>query len=282
MDTQRGRKLNQLQHLLPDGLLAEATWMERNGYSSALRSKYVAHGWLNQPARGVYARPGTTLRWEYVVVSLQVLLRHAVIVGGRTALELQGFGHYLALGGRETVHLFADAPLPGWLDRLDLPAEFIVHNARKLFPGREIAKTISRLPSSIAAVREGATATADGLTTIAWGERRWPLVVSTPERAVLELLDSLPDRETFHQADALIEGLRNMSPRRLQSLLEACNSIKVKRLFLWFADRHDHSWRKRIDVDALNLGKGKRSIAKGGRLDTKYQITVPEDLHGRE
>ena len=40
--------------------------------------------------------------------------------------------------------------------------------------------------------------------------------VSTPERAILELLDEVPKRETFHQADVLMEGLRNLSPRRLR------------------------------------------------------------------
>ena len=71
-----------------------------------------------------------------------------------------------------------------------------------------------------------------------WGKWDWPLVLSSSERAILELLDELPERETFHQADMLFEGLCNLSPRRLQPLLQACRSVKVKRLFLWFAERH--------------------------------------------
>ena len=42
----------------------------------------------------------------------------------------------------------------------------------------------------------------------------WPLMLSTPERAVLELLDELPGREAFHQADVLMEGLPALSPKR--------------------------------------------------------------------
>jgi putative hydrolase len=34
--------------------------------------------------------------------------------------------------------------------------------------------------------------------------------MSSPERAILELLDEVPQRETFHQADVLMEGLRNL------------------------------------------------------------------------
>lgn len=81
------------------------------------------------------------------------------------------------------------------------------------------------------------------------GEGEWPLIVSSPERALLELLDELPNSESFHQADMLVEGLRNLSPRKLQKLLDDSRSVKVKRLFFWFADRHYHSWLKQIDRD---------------------------------
>ena len=106
------------------------------------------------------------------------------------------------------------------------------------------------------------------------------MTVSTPERAILELLDELPERETFHQVDVLMEGLRNLSPKRLQALLVDCKSIQVKRLFFWFAERHQHAWLRRLDRTAIDLGKGKRMIVRGGKLDTKYNITVPGDLDG--
>jgi len=51
------------------------------------------------------------------------------------------------------------------------------------------------------------------------------------------MMDEVPQRETFHQADVLMEGLSNLSPRRLHTLLVACRHVKVKRLFLWFAER---------------------------------------------
>jgi Transcriptional regulator, AbiEi antitoxin, Type IV TA system len=92
---------------------------------------------------------------------------------------------------------------------------------------------------------------------------------------VLELLDELPDRESFHQADKLMEGLVSLSPRRLQKLLEDCKSVKVKRLFFFFADRHDHAWLKRIERERI---EGKRMLVRSGRLDPVYGITVPEDL----
>jgi len=119
-----------------------------------------------------------------------------------------------------------------------------------------------------------------GFTEQTWGHWKYPLIVSTPERAILELLNDVPNSETFHQADVLMEGLRNLSPRRLQWLLADCRSVKVKRLFFWFADRHSHAWLQKLDRTGIDLGKGKRMLVRGGKLDTKYNITVPESLDG--
>ena len=89
-----------------------------------------------------------------------------------------------------------------------------------------------------------------------------PVRYSSKERAFLELLDELPKHESFHQVDALMEGLSDLSPRRLQALLEACSSVKVKRLFLFFADRHRHAWRPKLDLAKIDLGSGKRVLVR--------------------
>ncbi|RYZ14020.1 MAG: hypothetical protein EON61_05215 [Alphaproteobacteria bacterium] len=127
--------------------------------------------------------------------------------------------------------------------------------------------------------RERAEPESDHFRILPWGQWNWPLTYSTPERVILELLDELPDRETFHQVDMLVEGLSSLSPRRLQHLLKLCTSVKVKRLF-FFADRHQHAWLKHINKDAIELGSGNRVLVKGGRLDKRYRITAPGDLDG--
>lgn len=90
MTKRNGQKLNRLQRDVPEGLLVDAAWMTAHGYSTSLRTQYVAAGWLEQPVRGVFRRPRGELTWEKVVISLQMLLDYPVVVGGRTALELQG------------------------------------------------------------------------------------------------------------------------------------------------------------------------------------------------
>lgn len=288
MAEKKETKLNWLQHHLPEGLLADAAWMERHGYSSPLRHHYVARGWLEQPTHGIYRRPSSKLtpasengrlRWQHAVISLQTLLERPLIVGGRTALELQGFAHYLTSRGPREVHLYGRERPPGWLFKLDLDTHFVFHNAARLFREDPIARGLGSLSVD---VRTGASINTDpvhgGLTQQTWGQWDWPLTLSTPERAILELLNDVPQRETFHQADMLMEGLRNLSPRRLSKLLADCRSVKVKRLFLWFSDRHGHAWLKHLDRKAIDLGKGKRMLARGGKFDPKYQITVPENL----
>jgi len=52
----------------------------------------------------------------------------------------------------------------------------------------------------------------------------------------------------------------------------------VKRLFFFFADRHQHAWLRRLNKEAIDLGKGKRLLVRGGALNTVFQITVPKDL----
>jgi hypothetical protein len=275
---QKQEKLNYLQRSLPDGLVVDAAWLEKNGYSGPLRKKYVTHGWLDRVARGVYRRPAPALApkaevvsWESVVISLQTLLKTHFVVGGRTALDLQGFAHYLSTAPQREVHLYGIGRRPGWVLKLNLESRFVFQNAKRLFPNDVILDVDSEandllLRSSYVRQR--------------WGKWEWPLVTSSSERAILELLDEVPERETFHQADMLFEGLRNLSPRKLQPLLQACRSVKVKRLFLWFAERHQPQWLKALARGGIDLGKGKRMLVKGGKLDPTFNITVPESLDG--
>lgn len=279
---QKNNKLNQLQRLLPEGLVVDAAWLETQGYSRGLRSRYLASGWLEQPARGSYRRPGGKLLWQQVVVSLQGLMQVPVVVGGRTALELHGFSHYASRAGPQEVHLYGDKPLPGWVPKLALHQRLVHHNAKRLFRTHSIAEEADSMTWRPREQSFSATVLPSGgsLTRLSWGQWDWSLGLSTPERAILELLDELPGRETFHQADKLMESLRTLSPRRLQRLLEECSNIKVKRLFLWFARRHRFSWLPHLDQERIDLGRGKRMLVRGGKLDATYLITVPGDMNG--
>jgi len=277
MGSQNHGKLNLLQRNLPEGLVVDAGWLEQHGVSRQLRRKYVMNGWLLSLARGVYRRPAASetdepLPWQQLMVSFNTLLNLPVSVGARTALELQGFAHYLAVGGPLEVHLYRNGRMPGWVSHVPVNTRIVFHSALRLFQSGEIPPYDSKADPTAPALMKA------GLTLQSWGHRNWQLAVSTPERAMLELLDEVPGHETFHQADVLMEGLRNLSPLRLHTLLTDCKSVKVKRLFFWFAERHNHAWLQKLDRAGIDFGKGKRMLVRGGKLDSKYGITVPESL----
>jgi len=269
------RPLNRLERELPEGVLVDAAWLRKQGYSRQLLHHYVSAGWLDQPTRGVYRRPRGTLSWQQLVVSLQMFLAYPLAVGGRTALELQGYAHYLP-HNETRIHLYGPKAPPTWLAKLGLDAQFEYHNDKRLFGKHRVTAELKKLGTGRAA-KDAANLS---LTELPVGQWDWKLVISTPERALLELLDELPNHETFHQADMLMQGMANLSPRRLHALLADCKSVKVKRLFFFFADRHAHAWLKPLKKESFDLGSGKRMLVKGGMLNQAYQITVPKDLNG--
>ncbi|MFR9534110.1 MAG: type IV toxin-antitoxin system AbiEi family antitoxin domain-containing protein, partial [Rikenellaceae bacterium] len=72
--------------------------------------------------------------------------------------------------------------------------------------------------------------------------------------------------------------LTTLRPKLLQQLLELCSSVKVKRLFLYMAEKSGHSWFRSLDLDKIDLGSGKRMIEKNGVYNSKYMITLPNEL----
>jgi len=177
MTMQRREKLKRLERLLPEGLLVDAAWLSERGYSRALRSQYVQGGWLDSPVRGVYWRPRRPLRREQVVISLQVLLGYPVSVGGRTALEVAGYSHYV-YQQQQAVHLYTDCKLPAWLWKLpDMPV-FVSRNRSRFLPALADYSDQLTLESTGAKPR-----LPDALELEDWGPWSWPLVRAAPAPA---------------------------------------------------------------------------------------------------
>ena len=182
-----------------------------------------------------------------------------VVVGGLSALSLSGLSQYLSLGNTPHIHLYAAGKLPTWLARLSLPVEFKGHSTSKLWP--------ESLSKDKAFVKE-----------YEWEAELPPVYFSCPEKAILEVLTDLPENVSFEHADELMQGLVNLSPRKLDTLLIACKSVKAKRLFFWLAKRQAYPWFSKLQVKDYDLGSGKRVVAKGGKLDAEYLITVPSHM----
>jgi hypothetical protein len=253
--------LSQLLQAMPEGVAVPSAWLVERGISPQLVRKYVSSGWLVPLARGAYARPGSPVNWQGVVLGLQLLAQRPVHVGGLSALTLQSLAHYLPLGGELAIHLWTNAAeparLPAWASAITLPQALLLHNERLFEAGAQ----------------------REGLTGMPTSVRDWRLTVSVPERAIMEVLSLVDETPaSFTHAAELFEGLPALRPALVQRLLEGCRSIKVKRLFLFLATRQGEPWSRKLDIEQAALGSGKRMVTRGGRLDTRFLITVPESL----
>ncbi|HBL17481.1 MAG TPA: hypothetical protein DD417_12255 [Elusimicrobia bacterium] len=247
-------KLNELLMHWPKGTVAVQRWLREQGISRQLAEKYRASNWVQRLGRGAYTRTGDQVDLLGAIFTLQAQLQLPVHVGAKTALELQGYAHFLPMKELPLAHLYGrpGRPLPTWFRRHEWGSRVRFHLAQ-LFPTNPDV----------------------GLTQKSQGDHFVRL--SAPERAAFELIDLVPAEESFEGAQLLLESLTTLRPDLVQELLESCRSVKAKRLFLYFSEKCGHAWMKQLDLHRIGLGKGNRQIVRGGRLDSKYRITVPID-----
>ena len=104
------------------------------------------------------------------------------------------------------------------------------------------------------------------------------LLVSSPERAILECLN-LPDASSsLLDIYYIMESMMTLRPKLVQALLEACTSQKVKRLFLYMAEKANHSWVKALKLENINLGTSRFMITATGKYINKYNMTISKEL----
>lgn len=85
------------------------------------------------------------------------------------------------------------------------------------------------------------------------------LKISGSARAMMECLELAPNRFELTEAYEIMEGLGLLKPDTVQLLLEQCKSVKVKRVFLYFAEKAGHSWFRHLQLNKINLGSGKEA-----------------------
>lgn len=249
-----------LRDLLPLSMVATKSWLIDRGLSLHFLDNAIRSQTLTPLAAGVYTLYETPVSWQGVVASLQRMSKEPIQVGGLTALDLAGLTHFLSTSAEVRIQLYSESPLPRWIRRIPVAAHFKRHGTLRLWP--ESVMTNPRF-----------------LRQLNWQDGLPPVAYSCPEKAILEVLTEVPSTVSFEHAAALMQGLSSLSPRKIDSLLRACRNIKVKRLFLWLAERQGHAWFKHLKPSEYDLGSGKRVIANRGRLNTRWAITVPKEMH---
>jgi len=228
-------KLSALYTQLTPGSPVTSAQLARMGISADLAVHYARAGWLKRLARGVYCRPGDALSLHPSLVLLQQQVA-GLHVGGKTALEWYGVRQYVSQ--QAVLHLYGwiAARLPDWFVQ-HFPSEY--HRKRLFNEKPEQMPGVGRFEN-----RDGA-----------------PLV-STPERALLELLDEVGVRQPLQEAREIAEGTYSLRAEVLMDLLKRCTSVKTVRLCLLLGRELSLPWAGKLDAAALPRGSARPWISK--------------------
>jgi len=253
MNTKKSNKLNQLISQWQRGVVYTQVYLSRLGYYHDLIKIYKRNGWLESIGTGAYKLPNDPVDLFGGIYALQQQLHLPVHIGGRSALTIKGYGHYVRVAG-ETFFLYAPSGirLPKWFIKNDWGGE-IYFKATNLF-SHDMQESFSE-----------------------HNHKEFSIKISAPERAAIEMLYYIPSQQGFDEAMRIMEGLVTLRPALVQQLLENCQSVKVKRLFLFMSEKLELPWFKELKLDRINIGNGKRVIVNNGVLNKKYLITVPRE-----
>ncbi len=208
----------------------------RLGVSADLAVHYARAGWLVRLARGVFRRPEQALSLHPSLKLLETRIE-GLHVGGKSALDWQGVRQYVAQ--QETLHLYgwAAARLPEWFLK-EFPAEY---HRKRLFNEQPVAL----------------------LHVLPFEGRNEAPQVSTPERALLELLSEVGVRQPMQEARELLESTYNLRGAVLQELLKHCTSVKTVRLCLQFARELSLPWMGKLSPSELPTGSARPWVSRG-------------------
>lgn len=230
---------------LPRGEPLSTAALRQHGVSEFRASDLARSGWLTHLGRGVYMLPGDTLSRDGCLGFLTRRLA-GFHVGGRTALDWHGVRQNVSF--REVLTLWGDESkrLPAWFTERFSSR----YQATQLFDGQ--------LPKGT------------GLRSLPVG--RPDVLVSVPERALLELLSDVGKTQPLEEARQLVELLYTLREKVLDQLLAHTTRIKVVRLAELLGRELALPWAATAARHSQRIGGGKRwvSVTKSGeRLDLR-------------
>ena len=204
------------------------------GLPSAAAARLAQAGWLKRLGRGVYQVPNAKLDINKALAYLSIEVPE-LHVGGKTALAWRGTRHNLA--HQERLHLWGlkAGRLPAWFTDLFN----VTYQSTRIFD--------DTLPLGF------------GLAPLPAGNPK--VMVSVPERALLELFSDTGKLQSLEETLNVAESIRHLRPDVLDTLLTHTTRVKVVRLAKSLAERLELPW---IDVAKKHnerLGSSSRWVA---------------------
>lgn len=77
----------------------------------------------------------------------------------------------------------------------------------------------------------------------------------------------------------ILKQLTSLDPDKVQTALENTSSQRVKRMFLYMAEKAEHYWFDMLNTDKFGLTTSKLQLVDNGVYISKYRITVPKELN---
>ncbi len=225
MATEKRNKLNTLYTQVAAGTPITSAGLAALGISSNLAGQYAKSGWLTRLSQGVYARANDVLDLYRCLAVLQDSVE-GLHVGGKTALDWHGLRQYVSLQPTLQLYGWETASLPAWFTGR-FPAEY---RRKRLF--REA-------PGQLLHVQPHAGSDA---------------LVSSPERALLEMLSEVGLRQPLQEAREIAGSTHHLRSRVLSQLLEHCTSVKTVRLCLQMGRELQLPWAKKLAAETLPAG----------------------------
>ncbi|AEP29374.1 type IV toxin-antitoxin system AbiEi family antitoxin [Brumicola nitratireducens] len=257
-------KLNLLVNEFSPGSVVLQQWLGQNGISHSLAQKYVQNGWLERLANGVFYRPQKDPKvlptWATVLSALMYQTDIKVHLAGLSSLQQQGLSHYLSLNSTNTTNQLKNKVWIGTDGKQTLPKWF------REFCQVEWIYCKNKVDNQH--VKACIPITVNGKA----------LLASSAELAAFEVVSAIGRDISFEHVAELFQGLVNLSPRKVQTILASSKAIQANRVFLFLGHYYEHQWVKRIDESVVNLGAGKRQVVANGHYDRQYKITVPSDF----
>lgn len=237
MTTTKSSKLNTLYTRLAPGTPLTTEDLATLDISADLAVHYVRSGWLTRLARGVYCRPNDTLALH---PSLLLLERKfpGLHVGGKSALDWYGIRQYVLQQPVLQLYGWTSGHLPSWFTER-FPAEY---RRKRLFDEHP-----------------------DALLHVGPFEKRSGAPrVSSPERALLELLSEVGVRQSLQEAEELVEGAYSLRADVLRELLQHCKSVKTVRLCLQLGRERSLPWAAKLNPGELPTGSDRPWVSRSG------------------